>query len=135
MKIFIIIGGILIVLIATFLLITKESPRNSGETNYKQKLTMPKIEAEMQSGAQLYDVRTPEEFISGYIKGATNVPLTSLQAGELPPVSKDTKIYVYCRSGNRSAQAKSILSKAGFSNITDLGGITDVVAIGGTQTK
>ncbi len=70
----------------------------------------------------LLDVRTPEEFTSGYISGAVNIPLQELdqRLSELP---KDIDIVVYCRSGNRSAQAATILSNNGFNNVSDMGGI------------
>lgn len=70
----------------------------------------------------LLDVRTPEEFTSGYIPGAINIPLQELdqRLSELP---QDIDIVVYCRSGNRSAQAVTILSNNGFDNVSDMGGI------------
>jgi phage shock protein E len=79
------------------------------------------------------DVRTPEEYAAGYIDGAENLPLANIQSGQLPDVSKDAKLYLYCRSGNRSAQAKSVLESAGHTNVIDLGGIQDVVSMGGKQ--
>ena len=54
-----------------------------------------------------------------------------MQAGKLPDVAKDTKIYVYCHSGNRSGQATTILKNAGYTNVIDLHGLADVQTIGG----
>jgi rhodanese-related sulfurtransferase len=70
----------------------------------------------------LIDVRTPEEFRSGFIPGARNIPLQDLQrlANTLPT---DMPIILYCRSGNRSASAAGILKQAGFEDVWDLGGI------------
>lgn len=70
----------------------------------------------------LVDVRTVGEFQSGHIAGAANIPVETLAArlGELP---KDKPIVLYCRSGNRSAQAARILRKAGYVDVYDLGGI------------
>ena len=79
----------------------------------------------------LLDVRTAEEFNDGHITGAKLHTLQQIEAGEMPQVSKNKKIYVYCRSGNRSAQAKGLLNDAGYSNVVDLGGVNDVMAIGG----
>jgi phage shock protein E len=84
-------------------------------------------------GTPLYDVRTPEEFKSGYIESAVNLPLADIQNGKMPDEKKDEKIYVYCRSGNRSAQAKQLLEKAGFANVVDLGSINDVIKSGGKK--
>ncbi len=79
----------------------------------------------------LLDVRTAEEFNAGHITGAKLHSLQQIEAGEMPSVSKDKKVYVYCRSGNRSAQAKGLLNDAGYSNVVDLGGVNDVMAMGG----
>ena len=93
------------------------------------------IQSKINDGAQLLDVRTAEEFDSGHFAGAINLDVEDIIAGKLPDAAKDTQLYVYCRSGNRSAQAVSLLKQAGFTNITDLGGLTDVESIGGTLTN
>ena len=89
------------------------------------------IQSKIKDGAQLLDVRTAEEFDSGHFAGAINLDVEDIIAGKLPDAAKDAQLYVYCRSGNRSAQAVSLLKQAGFTNITDLGGLTDVESIGG----
>ena len=74
----------------------------------------------------ILDVRTPEEFREGHIPGAVNVPNESIGAGEIPELPrKDQLILVYCRSGNRSKQASKKLAQAGYTNITEFGGIRD----------
>ena len=93
------------------------------------------IQSKINDGAQLLDVRTAEEFDSGHFAGAINLDVEDIIAGKLPEAAKHTQLYVYCRSGNRSAQAVSLLKQAGFTNITDLGGLTDVESIGGTLTN
>lgn len=72
-------------------------------------------------GAQLVDVRTPEEFSAGHIDGALNVPVGELpkRIGELG--AKERPIVVYCRSGARSARAAGILKGAGFTQVHDIG--------------
>ncbi len=71
-------------------------------------------------GAFLVDVRTPSEFKSGSAKGAVNIPLDSLQAN-LQRFKGKNKIVVFCRSGNRSAQAKAFLERNGFQNVINGG--------------
>lgn len=93
------------------------------------------IQSKIKDGAQLLDVRTAEEFDSGHFAGAINLDVEDIIAGKLPDAAKDTQLYVYCRSGNRSAQAVSLLKQAGFTNITDLGGLSDVESIGGTLVR
>lgn len=89
---------------------------------------------ELARGAQLIDVRTPGEFQDGHVQQAVNWPLNRLQAGVMPDVDKNTTVYVYCRSGSRSAEAKRLLEAAGFTRVKDLGGIADVERMGARLT-
>lgn len=100
-----------------------------------EKLSMATIQSDVKDGAQLIDVRTPEEYNAGFIQGAINLPLASIQSGQLPTATKDKKVYLYCHSGNRAGQAKSVLVKAGYTNVINIGGMDDVVALGGKQIK
>jgi len=74
-------------------------------------------------GALLLDVRTPGEFVQGHAPGATLIPLDQLEQrlAELRGV-KDKPVALICRSGIRSAQAQSILEKAGFSKVVNIEG-------------
>ena len=78
----------------------------------------------MEKASVLLDVRTPQEFQAGAIPGAINLPLDSIveKINSVVP-DKSTPIYLYCRSGRRSAQAKDLLQKQGYQTIHDLGGI------------
>jgi rhodanese-related sulfurtransferase len=68
----------------------------------------------------LVDVRTPGEFAQGHPKGSINIPLDRI--GTSTDKFKGKKdIIVFCRSGNRSSQAKSILESKGITNIIDGG--------------
>lgn len=72
---------------------------------------------------QLIDVRTPEEFQQGYIKGAKNINIYSPTfEQEINKLDKTKPVYIYCRSGNRSKSAAQVLSKNGFKVIYDLQG-------------
>jgi phage shock protein E len=72
----------------------------------------------------IVDVRTPEEFASGHLEGAVNINLQSGQfEQEIGALPLDGEYLVYCRSGNRSAQAISIMQGLGFTDLTDLGGV------------
>lgn len=74
----------------------------------------------VKEGAFLADVRTPQEFAEGNVKGSTNIPLDQIVAN-LDKFEGKEKIVVFCRSGNRSGQAKSILEQNGFVNVTNGG--------------
>jgi len=74
----------------------------------------------IKDGAFLVDVRTPEEFAEGSVKGAVNIPLDKVSA-QLAKFKNKKHIIVFCRSGNRSSQAKSILEQNGFTNVSNGG--------------
>lgn len=133
MKRFVIILVIIIAAIAGFIVLSpKASETDTKQANQpSQALSFAKIQQDVANGAELYDVRTPEEYLASHFQNAANLPLQTLQAGSMPDVAKDTKIYVYCRSGSRSAQATAILQQNGYSNVTDLHGLSDVINIGG----
>lgn len=78
----------------------------------------------------IYDVRTSEEYLSGHVKNATLLPLSDIEAGTGPTVSKDTPIAVYCRSGNRSSEATKLIKNMGFDKVIDMGGLKDVTKYG-----
>ena len=105
---------------------------SSSETAPPKPTGFSAIQADVNSGARLYDVRTSQEYSDGHFENADNWSLQDMQAGKLPKVAKGTKIYVYCRSGSRSSQAVSLLKNAGFTAVVDLGGLQDVQNSGGT---
>ncbi len=78
--------------------------------------------AAVKEGALLVDVRTAEEFASGHLPGAVNIPhgeiVEGLSALNTP---KSTKVVLYCRSGNRSGIATTSLTQAGFSRAMNAG--------------
>jgi len=69
----------------------------------------------------LLDVRTPEEYAEGHIKGAVLIPVQDL-AQRISEVPKDKQVYVYCRSGVRSVRASNILVNAGYTRIENVQG-------------
>lgn len=71
-------------------------------------------------GAVLLDVRTPEEYRSGHIPGAVNLPLDRLQDLDLP---QEHPVFAYCLSGARSAQACAWMKRQGCEAV-NLGGIS-----------
>jgi len=71
----------------------------------------------------LVDVRTQEEYRSGHIPGALNIPVDTI--GAKPPTpQKDALIILYCRSGNRSGTAKRILEQAGYTRVVNFGAVS-----------
>jgi phage shock protein E len=74
----------------------------------------------IKNGAFLVDVRSSAEFSSGSVKGAVNIPLDQV-ANQLTQFKDKKSIVVFCRSGNRSGQAKSILEQNGFQDVINGG--------------
>jgi rhodanese-related sulfurtransferase len=72
------------------------------------------------NGAFLVDVRSPGEFAGGSAKGAVNIPLDEI-ASRADELNGKQEIVVFCRSGARSGQAKSVLEQKDFTNVTNGG--------------
>ncbi|GIW26646.1 MAG: transferase [Meiothermus sp.] len=71
--------------------------------------------------ALFVDVREPEEFAQVRIEGAELIPLSEF-GGRFSEIPKNQPVVLYCRSGNRSAQAAAWLSAKGYSNLLNLDG-------------
>lgn len=76
-----------------------------------------------ESNVLILDVRTPQEFQGGHIKGAKPLPVSEIE-GRIGEVTgwKDKQILVYCRAGSRSTTACHILKKNGFTKLANLNG-------------
>lgn len=74
-------------------------------------------------GAQVLDVRTPEEWNEGIIAGATmaNIYDSDFEA-KLAKLDKAKPVAVYCKSGGRSGQAMAKMSELGFKEVYNLKG-------------
>ena len=111
--------------LALFILILSSSCIFSKGEGYKRiSMDEAKTLMEKEEGYILLDVRTKGEYESGYIPGAINIPLSDIDEkiiSFLP--DKSQLILVYCRSGNRSREASDKLSKLGYSNVLEIGGI------------
>lgn len=81
-------------------------------------------EYESTDGAVLLDVRTEEEYREGHIAGSINLPLDKIAAIGNMVKDKSTPLYVHCLSGSRSGRAVSCLKKSGYTNATNIGGIS-----------
>jgi len=83
------------------------------------------------SDVVVVDVRTPEEYATGHLENAVNVDVSaSTFDAELAGLDPNGTYVVYCRSGNRSAQAVARMQAAGFTDVYDLGGIVGLQAAG-----
>jgi phage shock protein E len=80
--------------------------------------------AAVDPGATVVDVRTPAEYASGHLAGARNIDLQSPSfAAEVGRLDRAGAYVVYCRSGNRSAQAAQLMTAMGFTDVRDAGSL------------
>ena len=74
--------------------------------------------------AIIIDVRTPQEYESGHIENSINIEWQDIKEVN-NTLTKEQKIYLYCRSGNRSQKSTDILIKLGYKNVENIGSISD----------
>ena len=67
------------------------------------------------------DVRAPEEFVTGHVPGAVNIPYDQV-AARLAEVPKDKDVVLYCRSGRRAGMAAEALAANGYTRLKHLEG-------------
>ena len=78
---------------------------------------------EKENNTILLDVRTKEEYEEGHIPGSVNVELDYIDTVTNVIKDKESKIYLYCRSGHRSGIALNRMKELGYVNLTNIGGI------------
>ena len=71
----------------------------------------------------IIDVREEYEYAAGHIENSYNVPYSNFSLISEMGFSFDSKIIVYCQSGNRSGMAANQLLEMGYTNVYDMGGI------------
>ena len=85
----------------------------------------------IQNGAFVIDARTADEYASGHIAGALNVDVLEDDFRDrVQDLDRDEPVYIYCRSGNRSGRAATIMEEMGFSNVVNAGGFNALSAAG-----
>ena len=72
---------------------------------------------------KILDVRTPNEYKDGHIKVCILLPFDEMKdkVAQIFP-DKEQKIYIYCRSGARSARATREMKKLGYTNVYNMQG-------------
>jgi rhodanese-related sulfurtransferase len=89
---------------------------------WERPITAEEARSVIAAGGQLIDVRTPQEFASGHIEGAVNLPVNSI--GDHSDGLGGAPVVVYCRSGMRSQKARQVLTRAGVNEVHDLGAMS-----------
>ena len=99
-----------------------------GEKAMYEQITAEEAKKIMDSGEEhiILDTREQDEFDEGHIPGAILIPYTEIENKAIEQIpDKDKLILVYCRSGRRSKIAAEALSKLGYTNVKEFGGIID----------
>jgi rhodanese-related sulfurtransferase len=79
----------------------------------------------------IIDVRTPAETADGMLAGALNIDFQAPGFRErIGQLDRDASYLLYCRTGNRSAQAAAVMAELGFADVVDAGGFAELVAAG-----
>ena len=79
----------------------------------------------------IIDVRTPAEFAEAHVVGALNIDVNGADfAEQIAELDPEQPYLVYCRSGNRSAQAAAQMEDIDIEEIADAGGLADLAAAG-----
>lgn len=112
-------------ILLTFFLLLTGCGGNDSDSSYQQ-ITQEEAKEMMDTEEVIIlDVREQDEYDSGHIPDAVLLPVGTINedtAAEVIP-EKDSKVLVYCRSGNRSKTASSTLVELGYTNIYEFGGI------------
>ena len=86
--------------------------------------TEAKKRLDTEQGIVLLDVRTAEEYAAGHIAGSILIPVDKIAAEAGTKLTdKNAVLFVYCRTGHKSAIAAAELVKMGYTQVFDLGGI------------
>lgn len=118
---------LLVQMLVSVLLLSSCASSTNSSSGYRQ-INMDDAVKIMQEekGYIILDVRRPDEYAEGHIPGAINVPNEEIGTDEISELpDKSQLILVYCRSGRRSKEAADKLTKLGYTNIVEFGGILD----------
>ncbi|HEY5555503.1 rhodanese-like domain-containing protein [Acetobacterium sp.] len=100
-----------------FNFLKKGSVKNISPKEAKKRL-------ESEDAIVLLDVREKAEYLEKHIPNSINIPLGKIETIEKVVPDKETTLFVYCLSGRRAGNAASQMSKIGYKNIYNLGGIS-----------
>ena len=118
----------MITLAVSMITMTACNAQSSGDASARegvyQVLNVDEYEKQISGDEVLIvDVRTPNEYKSGHIEGAVLVDVTEGSFDQkIQEYDKNQPVYIYCRSGSRSANAMRKMKAMGFTEVYDLRG-------------
>jgi glyoxylase-like metal-dependent hydrolase (beta-lactamase superfamily II)/rhodanese-related sulfurtransferase len=103
--------------------------KDSGkEVDSIESISADEFADDFKNGAlEIVDVRKPDEFNSGHIEGAKNLPLDYIN-DLMEDFPKGKKLYIHCAGGYRSMIAASILKSRGIDDVVNIEGGFGAVA-------
>lgn len=130
-----VLAAVVSLVVVAFALVgcSRENPPAPAPTNANQAAALPDRDPALakklvSEGAVLLDVRTVEEYAERHLDKSVNIPIDKLNAQmseveKLTSGDKTKPIVVYCQAGGRAGRAKTLLAAAGYTQVTNLGGI------------
>jgi rhodanese-related sulfurtransferase len=125
----ILFGAFFFLLLVTIILYTTQK---EGNPSMFKNVSVEEAREMVKEDVFVLDVRTPAEFNSSHIEGATLIPVTNAFGSNVSPegllqartdeIPQNKKILVYCRTGQRSTAASKILINAGNSEVYNMAG-------------
>lgn len=112
-------------LLTSLLMVVLSCAQHSQNTNSLQLVSVSEFSTALNDakGAQIIDVRTPEEFATGHLENAQNINIYDSDfAARIGKLDKEKPVFVYCKAGGRSADAAGQMQKMGFKQVYDLKG-------------
>ncbi|MFT4545283.1 MAG: rhodanese-related sulfurtransferase [Bacteroidia bacterium] len=111
-----------VIILAVFMVSCSTGQNKTAEGTIAENVNVEGFVSQIE-GAQLLDVRTPDEWNEGIIEGATmsNFYDEGFETS-LSTLDKEKPVAVYCKSGGRSGKAMSIMNKLGFKEVYNLDG-------------
>lgn len=88
--------------------------------------------AHPEKGVVYFDCREPNEYALGHIPGAVFIPRGNLETKVEAAISRDSKVLIYCATGNRSVLAADTMQQMGYEDVASMsGGFRGWVEAGG----
>lgn len=119
-----------IAIVCAGLIFAASNQSTKPKTN-QMEISLNQINTNIADGAIIVDVRTAKEFDINHADKAINIPVEDIKKGKLPTTNKNKIIYVYCRSGKRASEAKTLLIAAGYTKTINLTSLKNWIALGG----
>jgi len=123
-----------VIILAVFMVSCSTGQNKSAEGTIAENVNLEGFVAQME-GAQILDVRTPDEWSEGVMEGATlaNFYDSDFEA-QLLKLDKEKPVAVYCKVGGRSGKAMAQMNKLGFKEVYNLDGGMDAWKSAGKPT-